>query len=97
MKTNFKPLGDKVLVKALDNETKTAAGIFIPESAQEKPQEGVVIAVGSGKIVGDKIMPLEVKIGDKIIYKKYGAEEIKIEGEELLIIEINDILGVMEK
>lgn len=95
MKINFRPLGDKILVKPLAEEEKTKAGIIIPDSAQEKPFEGEVLAVGSGRIIDGKLVPLDVKVGDKVIYKKYGAEEIKIEGEELLIIEINDVLGII--
>ena len=94
---NLKPLGDKILVRQLEAEEKTKAGIIVPDSAREKPQEGEVLAVGSGKLVDGKIMPLEVKVGDKILFSKYGGDEIKIDGEELKIISESDVLGIIEK
>lgn len=91
-----KPLGDKVLVKPLEVEEATKSGIVLPDTAKEKPQRGKVIAVGSGKIKDGKLVPLEVKEGDVIIYEQYGPNEIKIEGEEYLIIKEEDILAIIE-
>lgn len=95
--TKLKPLGDKILVRQLEAEERTKAGIIVPDSAKEKPQEGEVIAVGSGKIVDNKLLPLEVKPGDKVIFSKYGGDEIKVDGEELKIISESDILAIIEK
>jgi len=95
--SKFKPLGDKLLVRPLEAEQITKAGIVLPDSAKEKPQEGVVIAVGSGKIVDGKVMPLEVKVGDTVIYSKYGGDEIKVDGEELKIISESDVLAIVNK
>jgi len=88
------PLGDRVVVKAAIQEEKTKSGIVLPDSAKEKPQEGVVIAVGAGKIVDGKKIPLEVKVGDKIIYAKYRGTEVKVEGEEYIILSESEILAV---
>ena len=95
--TKLKPLGDKILVRPLEAEGKTKSGIIVPDSAKEKPQEGEVIAVGSGKIVEGKVQPLEVKVKDKVLFSKYGGDEIKIDGEELKIISETDILAIIEK
>lgn len=93
-----RPLYDKVLVKRLQEEEKTKGGIIIPDTAKEKPQEGEVIAVGHGRILenGQKV-PLEVKEGDRVIFGKYAGTEIKIEGEEYLIMREEDILGIITK
>ena len=94
----FKPLHDRVLVKRMDQELKTAGGIIIPDTAQEKPMEGKIIAVGSGTRSEDgKLTPLDVKKGDQILFGKWSGTEIKIDGEELLIMKEADILGVIEK
>ena len=94
----FKPLHDRVLVKRMDQELKTAGGIIIPDTAQEKPMEGKVIAVGSGTRSEDgKLTPLDVSKGDQILFGKWSGTEIKIDGEELLIMKEADILGVIEK
>lgn len=93
---NIKPLGDKILVRALESEDKTKGGILLPDSAKEKPQEGKVLAVGSGKWIEGKQVPLDVKVGDKVLFSKYGGDEIKINGEELKIIKEEDILGIIE-
>jgi chaperonin GroES len=86
-----------VIVKRLEEEEKTKGGIIIPDTAKEKPQEGKVIAVGKGKMTEDgKLIPLDVKVGDKILFGKYSGTEIKIEGEEHLIMREEDILGVIE-
>jgi len=93
----IKPLQDRVIVKRLEEEEKTKGGIIIPDTAKEKPQEGKVIAVGKGKVTEDgKLIPLDVKVGDKILFGKYSGTEIKIGGEEHLIMREEDILGVIE-
>ena len=93
----IRPLQDRLIVKRLDEEEKTAGGIIIPDSAKEKPQEGKVIAVGKGKVGEDgKAHPLDVKKGDKILFSKYAGTEVNIEGEEHLIIREDDVLGVVE-
>jgi len=90
-------LQDRVIVKRLAEEEKTKGGIIIPDTAKEKPQEGKVIAVGKGKVTEEgKVIPLDVKAGDKILFGKYSGTEIKIEGEEHLIMREEDILGVIE-
>ncbi|MBW2645506.1 MAG: co-chaperone GroES [Deltaproteobacteria bacterium] len=94
----IRPLQDRILVKRLEEEDITKGGIIIPDSAKEKPAEGVVVAVGKGKVLenGTKL-PLEVKKGDRILFSKYGGTEVKIEGVEHLIMREDDILGVIEK
>ncbi|MCM8800575.1 MAG: co-chaperone GroES [Candidatus Omnitrophica bacterium] len=90
------PLGDRILVKPLEAEEKTKGGIILPDTAKEKPQEGKVIAVGKGRVLEDgKIQPLEVKVGDRILYGRYSGTEIKIEGEEHLIIKEEDVLAII--
>ena len=93
----IRPLNDRILVKRLEEEEKTKGGIIIPDSAKEKPAEGKVIAVGKGKISdkGDRI-PMEVKEGDRILFSKYGGTDVKLDGEEYLIMRQDDILGVIE-
>lgn len=93
----LKPLGDHVVVKVLKSEEKTKSGIVLPETAQEKPQEGEVVAVGSGRYEEGKRIPLEVKAGDRVIYAKYGGSEIKLEDEEYLILSERDILAIVKK
>jgi len=93
----IRPLGDRVLIKRVAEEEKTKGGIIIPDTAKEKPQEGKVIAVGKGKRNEDgKVMPLDVKAGDRILFGKYSASEIKLDGEEHLIVREEDILGIIE-
>jgi chaperonin GroES len=94
----IRPLYDRVVVKRLeDGEEKTAGGLFIPDSAKEKPQQGQVLAVGHGKRMDDgKLIPLDVKVGDKILFGKYSGNEVKIDGEECLIMREDEILGVLE-
>ena len=93
----IRPLQDRVIVKRLAEEEKTKGGIIIPDTAKEKPQEGKVIAVGKGKVTEEgKLIPLDVKAGDKILFGKYSGTEIKIEGEEHLIMREEDILGVID-
>lgn len=95
---NIRPLQDRVIVKRLEEEQKTKGGIFIPDTAKEKPIEGEIVAVGKGKVADDgKLIPLDVKVGDRVLFSKYGGTEIKIEGEEYLIMREDDILGIVEK
>lgn len=95
-KANFKPLHDRVLVRRASNDEKTKGGIILPETAQEKPMEGEVIAVGSGYINdnGDK-RPLDVKAGDKIVFSKWAGTEVTIDGEELMVMKESDIIGII--
>jgi len=94
---NIRPLGDRLLVKRLEEEEKSKGGIIIPDSAKEKPQEGKVVAVGKGKMLEDgKMVPLEVKAGDRILFGKYAGTDVKIEGEEHLIMREDDVLGIVE-
>ena len=92
---NIKPLGDRVVIKVLESEEKTKSGIVLPDTAKEKPQQGKVLAVGSGEIIDGKKVPLEVKEGDKVIFSKYAGTEVKIDGEEYLILRQNDILAIV--
>ena len=96
MATKIRPLHDRVIVKRIDEEEKTKGGIIIPDTAKEKPQEGRVVAVGPGKQDDGKVVPLGVKAGDKILFGKYSGTEIKLDGEEHLILREDDILGVLE-
>ncbi len=93
----IKPLGDKILVQRLEAETKTASGIFLPESAKEKPQQAKVIAVGEGKVLdnGDRA-PISVKKGDTIILNKWGGTELKLEGQEYLVMSADEVLAIVE-
>ena len=93
----FRPLHDRVLVRRIESETKTAGGIIIPDTAQEKPQEGEILAAGSGTRQEDgKIVPLDVKAGDKVLFGKWSGTEVKVDGEELLIMKESDLLGIIE-
>jgi len=93
----IKPLGDRILIKPLKAEAKTKGGIILPDTAKEKPQEGKVVAVGKGKTLeSGKAEPMEVKVGDKVLYGKYSGTEIKIEGEEHLIVKEEDVLAIIE-
>lgn len=94
---NIRPLQDRIIVKRLEEETTTAGGIIIPDAAKEKPQSGAVVAVGKGKVTAEgKVIALDVKVGDKILFSKYGGTEVKLEGQEYLIMREDDILGVVE-
>jgi chaperonin GroES len=97
MSDKIKPLGDRVLIKALEREEKTKSGIVLPDTAKEKPQEGRVLAVGSGKMLenGTKVA-LEVKVGQKVIFSKYAGTEVKVDGEEMMILNERDVLAVVE-
>ncbi|MBF0425142.1 MAG: co-chaperone GroES [Magnetococcales bacterium] len=97
MKVKFQPLNDRVLVKRSGEEEKTASGIIIPDSAKEKPLQGEVLAAGKGVLLENgKFRALEVKAGDRILFGKYAGTEVKIDGDELLILRENDILGILE-
>ena len=94
----FRPLHDRVLVRRVEQEEKTAGGIIIPDTAQEKPMEGEIIAVGAGhKSEDGKVTPLDVKAGDFVLFGKWSGTEVKVDGEELIIMKESDILGVIEK
>jgi chaperonin GroES len=93
----FRPLGDRVLVKRVEEETKTKGGIIIPDTAKEKPQEGEVISTGPGaRDDNGKIQPLDVKAGDRILFGKWSGTEVKVDGQDLLIMKESDVLGVIE-
>jgi len=95
---NIRPLHDRVIVRRLEEERKTPGGIVIPDTAKEKPIQGEVLAVGKGKILEDgKVRPLDVKVGDKILFGKYSGTEVKVGNEELLVMREEDIMGVIEK
>ncbi len=94
----FRPLHDRVVVKRADNETKTAGGIIIPDTAGEKPQQGEVIAVGpGGRDEAGKLIPIDIKKGDKVLFGKWSGTEVKIDGKELLIMKESDVMGVLDK
>ncbi len=95
-KSKIQPLGDRVLVKVLEAEEKTKGGIVIPDTAKEKPQEAEVIAVGKGKAQDGKIVPLEVKAGDKILFGKYSGTELMLDGEEYLMLKEDDIVAIVK-
>ena len=93
----FRPLHDRVVVRRLDSEAKTAGGIIIPDTAKEKPQEGEVIGVGpGGRDEAGKLIPMDVKVGDRILFGKWSGTEVKLDGEELLIMKESDVMGVVE-
>jgi chaperonin GroES len=93
MDMDLEPLGDRVIVKANEGEEKTPSGIVIPDTAKEKPQEGKVLAVGPGRYEEGKLIPLDVKVGDAVIYSKYGGTEVKVGGKDYLILSERDILA----
>jgi len=94
---NLKPLEDRIVVKPLEEEETTVSGIVIPDTAKEKPQEGKVVAVGPGRFEDGQRVPMDVKAGDSVIYSKYGGTEVKVEGDEYLILSARDVLAVVEK
>ena len=98
MSVSIKPLEDRILVRTLEAEQTTASGLVIPDTAKEKPQEGEVLAVGPGRVddSGNRV-PLDISVGDKVIYSKYGGTEVKYAGEEYLILSARDVLAVIEK
>jgi chaperonin GroES len=94
----LRPLHDRIIVKRLDQETKTASGIVLPEGAAEKPDQGKVLAVGNGKILEDgKVRPLDIKVGDLVLFGKYSGQTVKIEGEELLVMREEDVMAIVEQ
>lgn len=96
---NLKPLDDRIVVKPNEAETQTASGLVIPDTAKEKPQQGSVLAVGSGKRAEatGEIIPLEIKVGDTVLYSKYGGTEVTVDGDELLVLSSRDVLAIVEK
>ena len=93
----IRPLHDRVIVKRLDEEKKTASGIVIPDTAAEKPDQGEVMSVGKGKLSDEgKLMPLEVKVGDRVLFGKYSGQTVKVKGDELLVMREEDLMGVIE-
>ena len=97
MALKIRPLHDRVIVKRLEEERRTASGIVIPDTAAEKPDQGEVMAVGKGKVLDDgKVRALEVKVGDRILFGKYSGQTVKVEGDELLVMREEDIMGVIE-
>ena len=96
MATRVRPLHDRIIVKGVDEESKTSGGIIIPDTAKEKPQEGKVVAVGEGRREDGKLIPVDVKKGDRVLFGKYAGTEIKIGGEDHLILREDDVLGVIE-
>src|ERR671918_3067360 len=96
-KFNLQPLEDRVVVKPSEEEEVTSSGIVIPDTAKERPQEGEVIAVGPGRFEDGQRIPMDVKVGDKVIYSKYGGTEVKLEGDEYLILSARDVLAIVLK
>jgi chaperonin GroES len=96
-KVAIKPLEDRIVVQASEAETTTASGLVIPDTAKEKPQEGTVLAVGPGRFEDGSRVPLDVKVGDKVLYSKYGGTEVKYNGEEYLVLSARDVLAVIQK
>jgi chaperonin GroES len=95
---NLRPLHDRVIIKRLDNETKTASGLVIPETAAEKPDQGEILAVGTGKKdESGKVTPLDVKVGDRVLFGKYAGQTVKVDGDELLVMREEDIMAVVQK
>ena len=92
---NLKPLEDRIVVQASEGDQTTASGLVIPDTAKEKPQEGSVIAVGPGRFEDGTRVPLDVKVGDKVIYSKYGGTEVKVDGDEYLILSARDVLAIL--
>ncbi len=95
---NLRPLHDRVIIKRLDNETKTASGLVIPDTAAEKPDQGEILAVGTGKKDDSgKVIPLDVKVGDRVLFGKYAGQTLKVDGNELLVMREEDIMAVVQK
>ena len=97
MGVSLQPLEDRIVVKPSEGEEMTASGLVIPDTAKEKPQEGEVLAVGPGRFEDGNRVPLDVKVGDKVIYSKYGGTEVKVGGDELLILAARDVLAIVNK
>ena len=96
-KVAIRPLEDRIVVQAVEAETTTASGLVIPDTAKEKPQEGIVLAIGPGRFEDGQRVPLDVKEGDRVLYSKYGGTEVKYSGEEYLVLSARDVLAVIEK
>lgn len=95
---NLRPLHDRVIIKRLDNETKTASGLVIPDTAAEKPDQGEILAIGTGKKDDSgKVIPLDVKVGDRVLFGKYAGQTVKVDGNELLVMREEDIMAVVQK
>ena len=95
---NLRPLHDRVIIKRLDNETKTASGIVIPDNAAEKPDQGEILAIGAGKRDDSgKVIPMDVKVGDRVLFGKYAGQTVKVDGNELLVMREEDIMAVLTK
>ena len=97
MSVSIKPLEDRILVKTVEAEQTTASGLVIPDTAKEKPQEGEVLAVGPGRFEDGQRLPLDIQVGDKVIYSKYGGTEVKYDGQEYLLLSARDVLAVVVK
>ena len=97
MSVSIKPLEDRIVIKSLEAEQTTASGLVIPDTAKEKPQEGEVLAVGPGRFEDGQRLPLDITVGDKVIYSKYGGTEVKYDGQEYLILSARDVLAIVEK
>ena len=95
-KVAIRPLEDRIVVQAVEAETTTASGLVIPDTAKEKPQEGIVLAIGPGRFEDGQRVPLDVKEGDRVLYSKYGGTEVKYNGEEYLVLSARDVLAVIE-
>ena len=94
---NIRPLHDRLIVKRMEEERKTASGIVIPDTAAEKPDQGEVLAVGKGKVLENgKVQPLDIKVGDRVLFGKYSGQSVKVQGDELLVMREEDIMGVVE-
>jgi len=94
---SIKPLEDRIVIKQVDAEQTTASGLVIPDTAKEKPQEGEVVAVGPGRMSGDKRVPMDVSVGDRVLYSKYGGTEVKFGADEYLVLSVKDVLAVVER
>ncbi len=92
----IKPIGDRILIQALEEEVEKVGSLYVPDTAKEKPQQGKVVAVGDGMKDGDKVIPMTVKVGDVVLYGKYSGSEIKFEDQEYLILSENDVLAIIE-
>ena len=96
-KFNLEPLDDRIVVKPGEEEETTVSGIVIPDTAKEKPQEGEVVAVGPGRVEEGSRVPMDVKVGDRVLYSKYGGTEVKVQGEEYLVLSARDVLAIVKK
>ena len=97
MSVSIKPLEDRVVIKQVEAEQTTSSGLVIPDTAQEKPQEGEVVAVGPGRMSGDKRVPMDVSVGDRVLYSKYGGTEVKYGADEYLVLSVKDVLAIVER